>query len=268
MSLETAQYLHQLNPANPSGADRLKEGDDHIRMLKAVLKATFPGITGPLSTSVTHTFLNGLAGLLVPVGAIVLWHGAPADVPKGWAICNGDKAAKSDGTGTITTPDLRNRVPVGASADHELLSTFGQTSATYTSSVAGSHTHTGTAAEAGSHSHSGKTGDHSLTTAEMPAHSHMVAAPGTATSLLSNSNTLATGKQDGSDSNYTLTGRSESASYGKTSDGGEGKAHSHPITADGAHTHSLTVSQVDGHSHTVTVDATQPSIALHFIIKV
>lgn len=51
MFLEGAEYVHQLNTSNPSGAGRLKGGDDHIRLLKALLENTFPGLTGPLDPS-------------------------------------------------------------------------------------------------------------------------------------------------------------------------------------------------------------------------
>ncbi|WP_066803329.1 tail fiber protein [Sphingomonas asaccharolytica] len=242
MSLETAQYIHQLNPSNPSGADRLKEGDDHIRMLKAVLKATFPGITGPLGTSVTQDFLNGLAGSLVPTGAIMLWHGAATDCPDGWAICDGSSAPKSDGTGNVTTPDMRNRVPVGASATHAVTTPFGQTSQTVTSAAAGGHTPTGS----------------------LPGHTHEAAGL-TATAASSPAGvTLNFHNQ----TTYAGGGSQTGIHDATISDPG----HSHGITVSG-HTASsgaatISLNPVDAHSHAVTVDVTQPSLAVHFIIKV
>lgn len=65
---------------------------------------------------------------LVPIGTITLWFGAVP--PAGWAICNGQTLAKSDGSGDVTLPDLRGRVPVGASADHALGEAFGATEKT------------------------------------------------------------------------------------------------------------------------------------------
>ena len=44
---------------------------------------------------------------VVPTGTIVMWSGAVADIPEGWALC--------DGTGG--TPDLRGRFIVGAAHD-------------------------------------------------------------------------------------------------------------------------------------------------------
>lgn len=61
MGLEAATYIHQLNPSNPVGAvDPKAQGDDHLRMIKSTLQATFPGITGPIT--VTQTQINNAAG--------------------------------------------------------------------------------------------------------------------------------------------------------------------------------------------------------------
>ena len=38
MSLETASWVTQLNSSNPTASDPVSEGDDHLRMLKTVLK--------------------------------------------------------------------------------------------------------------------------------------------------------------------------------------------------------------------------------------
>lgn len=46
MGLEAATYVNDLNTANPVTGDQRNEGDDHLRMIKATLKATFPGMGG------------------------------------------------------------------------------------------------------------------------------------------------------------------------------------------------------------------------------
>lgn len=48
MSLETATTISGLNASNPTASDPKSQGDDHIRMIKAVLQATFPYFSGPL----------------------------------------------------------------------------------------------------------------------------------------------------------------------------------------------------------------------------
>lgn len=46
MGLESATYLNDLVSTNPTGSDGKSEGDDHIRLVKAVLQATLPGMAG------------------------------------------------------------------------------------------------------------------------------------------------------------------------------------------------------------------------------
>ncbi len=46
MGLETGTYVDDLVTSNPDGAaDDIKKGDDHLRLIKSVLKATFPNAT-------------------------------------------------------------------------------------------------------------------------------------------------------------------------------------------------------------------------------
>lgn len=46
MTIESATYLNDLNSSYPAGGDQKKEGNDHIALVKAVLKATLPGLAG------------------------------------------------------------------------------------------------------------------------------------------------------------------------------------------------------------------------------
>ena len=46
MALESGSYLADLNTANPAGTDPKSQGDDHIRLLKSVLKNSFAGFPG------------------------------------------------------------------------------------------------------------------------------------------------------------------------------------------------------------------------------
>lgn len=49
MGLEAATYIQDLVVTNPSGGDQKAQGDDHIRLIKSVLKNTFPGATAALT---------------------------------------------------------------------------------------------------------------------------------------------------------------------------------------------------------------------------
>jgi hypothetical protein len=61
MGLETGTYISDLNSSNPVAGDPVNEGDDHIRLVKSTVKATFPSITGAVTA--THTELNLLDGV-------------------------------------------------------------------------------------------------------------------------------------------------------------------------------------------------------------
>jgi len=56
MPVENAQYIDSLNASYPGGGDAKSQGDDHIKLIKATLKATFPNIKGAVER--THTQLN------------------------------------------------------------------------------------------------------------------------------------------------------------------------------------------------------------------
>lgn len=63
MTVETsARFISQLNDSFPRNKDLIKEGDDHIRLIKNVLKSTFPGMNG--STTITADKLNKIDSAL------------------------------------------------------------------------------------------------------------------------------------------------------------------------------------------------------------
>lgn len=50
MTVETnARFINDFNEAYPRNRDLIKEGDDHIRLMKTVIKNTFPGINGAIT---------------------------------------------------------------------------------------------------------------------------------------------------------------------------------------------------------------------------
>jgi len=61
MGLETGTYISDLNSSNPVAGDPVNEGDDHLRLIKTTVKATFPSITGAVTA--THTELNLIDGV-------------------------------------------------------------------------------------------------------------------------------------------------------------------------------------------------------------
>lgn len=61
MGLETGTYISDLVATNPLGSDAKSSGDDHIRLVKSTVKATFPNISGAVTP--THTELNYVSGV-------------------------------------------------------------------------------------------------------------------------------------------------------------------------------------------------------------
>lgn len=61
MGLETGTYINSLDSANPASGDSQVQGDDHIRLIKATVKATFPNLTGAVTP--TQTELNYVDGV-------------------------------------------------------------------------------------------------------------------------------------------------------------------------------------------------------------
>ena len=61
MTVETATYINQLDATKPGATDLKSEGDDHLRLVKSTLQATFPNVTGAVTP--THTELGYVAGV-------------------------------------------------------------------------------------------------------------------------------------------------------------------------------------------------------------
>jgi hypothetical protein len=99
---------------------------------------------------------SNLTGIVsIPTGVIVMWSGTIANIPTGWALCNGSNG----------TPDLRSRFIVGAGTDTTNTWSFNATTGaqTFTNSqtspsvgaTGGEIAHQLTIAELASHTHSG-----------------------------------------------------------------------------------------------------------------
>ena len=156
----------------------------------------------------------------IPIGGIIMWSGAIASIPTGWALCNGSNG----------TPDLRNKFIVGAHSD---------LSGTAKSSVEGSSTFTQTGGDI-NHNHSGNTGNHTLTSTQIPSHNHTykdsyyieinnpgVGASGAISGVDYVGPTAYKGSGDSDNDNkyvYYRNGTSNSA--------GSGGSHNHSISSD------------------------------------
>lgn len=148
MGLESATYINQLVNSNPTGSDGKSQGDDHLRLIKAVLQNSFPNLTGAMTMTQAQLNAVGSPGALNVPGMITMWYGTEAAIPAGWKLCNG--------VGTISTgtavPDLRDKFLVGAGTTYTLGATGGATSHIHTANLV--------------------IGGHALTVPELPAHTH------------------------------------------------------------------------------------------------
>ena len=205
MALETATYIDDLVATNPVATDGLSQADDHIRLIKSTLKATFPNITGAVTA--THTVLNGLDTRVSAIengvhssGTRMLFQQTAA--PTGWTkvTTHNDKALRIV-SGTVSTGGTNALSSLDATA-----------SGTISSSISGS------------------IDSHTLTIDEIPAHTHFVSADGTTSgrSDLTSSNQLSEGFLSANTNwEYYLSGTSTAATIGKTSSTGGGSAHTH-----------------------------------------
>jgi microcystin-dependent protein len=66
MPLESATHISDLVTSNPAASDGMNNADDHMRMIKAVLKNDFPNISGAITA--THTQVNTAVDAVVTTG--------------------------------------------------------------------------------------------------------------------------------------------------------------------------------------------------------
>ena len=136
MTVETASYISQLNTAYPAAGDNISEGDDHLRLIKSVLKTQFPNLS---TTAVTQTSAQ-MNKLGFETGTICMF--ASNTIPttetisgvKDWLLCDGGNYSTSTYSalyavvGTVfgtsgsnfKVPDFRTFFPVGVGTGFSL----------------------------------------------------------------------------------------------------------------------------------------------------
>lgn len=212
MPLETGTYINSLNSSNPVATDGLAFADEHFRLIKATILATFPNITGEMSA--THTVLNGLDARVTAIesgvhasGTKMLFQQTAA--PTGWT------------KDTTNYNDHAIRVVTGtaSSGGTNALSTLDATaSGTINSSISGSVAH------------------HAITAAQMPAHRHYVfrsdignldGGPGNVTA--GNFACYANNSFGGGDEKYSIVATGNDANVALSSSAGSSQGHSHGV---------------------------------------
>ena len=109
MALESGTYISQLNSSNPTTSDDVAEGDDHLRLIKAVLKNQFSGLTGTTAISSSEAELNILDGVTATAAELnyldITTLGTSAD-SKALTQASGAVTIAADVTISGTTPLL------------------------------------------------------------------------------------------------------------------------------------------------------------------
>lgn len=200
MPLELASYISELDNTWPLSGDPTNRGDDHLRLIKNVLKLQFPGISGVgFNTPIvaTEAEINNLQGLnqnlndkLTSIDSTIASLTINLSAPPGTRMVFFQSFAPSGWTqiNTYTNHMLRVVGTAGGGSggsDSPISHNF-------------SHTH--------------NTSDHTLTIAEIPPHRHQYSSPG------------------GGNSSNDLGGsnRNDNAQTGST---GGGQPHNHGPTS-------------------------------------
>lgn len=216
------------------------------------------GVTSDLQTQIDSK-LAAAGAFTVATGMILPWAAALADIPTGYLGCDGAAVSRStysalfalvgtthgagDGSSTFNLPNFQNRMAIGKSGTYALGATGGATTAT--ASISGSVQVT--------------VNSHTLTTAQIPAHSHFIMKEGAVTT------------------NGVFGAVTNPTAY-KGNNGGMGSSDYHVQfstgTPDVGSTNTIGSSQ--GHSHTAsgsfgsandTFSVLNPYISINFIIK-
>ena len=96
---------------------------------------------------------------VLPIGGIIMWSGTIGTIPDGFGLCDGTSYTRTDGAGSIASPDLSSRFVVGSSGDgtgdYQTGSTGGGVGAGAVPVDVTVDAHALSAAESGGHTHGG-----------------------------------------------------------------------------------------------------------------
>ena len=203
--------------------------------------------------------LNSAGAFTVQTGMILPWAAALADIPTGYLGCDGAAVSRStysalfalvgtthgagDGSSTFNLPNFQNRMAIGKSGTYGLGTTGGATTATAT--ISGSVSVT--------------VDSHTLTTAQMPAHSHFIMKEGSVTTngvfgAVTNPTAFKGGAGGMGSSDYHVQFSTGTPDVGSTNTIGSSQGHSHSASG------SFGAAQD-------TFSVLNPYISINFIIK-
>ena len=106
-------------------------GNSNISQRECIIRVYKDSETLPRSILKLMRYSVSTDASSVPQGSIIPWYGDKANIPDGFALCDGTKG----------TPDLRNRFLVGAGSNYALGDTGGEDQVTLTGTQIGNHYH-------------------------------------------------------------------------------------------------------------------------------
>jgi microcystin-dependent protein len=220
---------------------------------------TLTGTTAQFNTALSDADFatTALLEARVPVGAVNMWVTGTA--PSGWLLCQGQQVAVADysalaavlgttygaltngsgGSGTthFRLPDLRGRIPMGAGTGRNVADSADLTARTLGAKISDAETHT-------------------LTSAEIPAHSHPNTVSGTF---------AANGHTHGVNSNFGAAYFAGSGFY--YTEGNTVVANGTTGTGANSSSASVSISNADNTGGGGAHNNVQPSTVINFIIK-
>ena len=201
-----------------------------IELTPSILAQGFGQCNGrdgmPLDARHLNAVLKLFCACLIKPGMIQIWHFETGPIPAGWVICDGENG----------TPNFADRFIVAAGADYAA------------GDIGGADTPN--TDDGGDHNHGGKSGAHTLTTGQMPAHTHDIEDPGHEHDHADTFIFIDTTKGANLDNNPPYIGDSTQSPIKQTKNSktgieikqaGEGLPHDHAISDSGAHNHKVDV---------------------------
>lgn len=217
------------------------------------------GVTSDLQTQIDSK-LAAAGAFTVATGMILPWSAPLADKPTGYLGCDGAAVSRStysalfaligtthgagDGSSTFNLPNFQNRMAIGKSGTYALGTTGGATTAT--ASISGSVSVT--------------VDSHTLTTAQIPSHTHFIMKEGAVTTngvfgAVTNPTAYKGNNGGMGSSDYHVQFSTGTPDVGTSSGTGGG----------GGHGHSGSSGSFSGNA--ATLDILNPYISINFIIK-
>jgi hypothetical protein len=115
MPLESGTYIDSLVATNPTGTDPKSQGDDHLRLIKAAVKATFPNIAGAVTP--TDTELNYVTGATSALQTQLNTHDSEITTLQGQFTTLDGEVVKLAGAQEITGAKNFSTAPLVASLE-------------------------------------------------------------------------------------------------------------------------------------------------------